>query len=254
MGANEVIKGRYSMVTTGFTIDHSLTVPGATIRGPDADYPANLKVLEPVAALGIVSYDGGDDPSGGTVHGSGVLRFTSDASFVKFTGKTGAAQSAVEYVGTSALDGKLGQQPEPIALKQFEILPISRYWIDDPERLTGRAVMFVKHGTGALVDSAISVLHFYFVLEERKANPDRVLKIAFVATDTRFFSAPFQDGAVLKIPVDPPTPFIEWGTQTRISDGFLAAPSLLQLAGNNRNLMERIWGFAKSLGLTLPPN
>jgi hypothetical protein len=252
MGANEVLKGRYSMMTTGFTIDDSLTLPGATIKGDDRqDYPANLKVLEPISALAIVSYDGSDHPSGGTIAGSGVLRFMSQAKFVKFTDKKGAARSAVQYIGTSALDGMLGQTPEPIPVKQFEILPISRYWVDDPERLTGRAVMFIKHGTEALANSSVSVLHSYFVLTGSESNADRALNMSFIVTDSRFFEAPLKEGDGRQVPA-PPTVFNEWGTQTRISDGFLAARSLTDVCGGDLNLRDRLLGFAQSLGLQIP--
>lgn len=255
MGANEVLAGRYSMVTNGFTIDDALIIPGATMRGgPNRDYyPATLKVLEPVTALGVVSYDGGSDnlSGGGTMQGFAVLRSTTAPSFVTFADPiTKAGRSEVQYHGTSGLGGKLGDAQEPLFERRLRILPISRYWIDDPDRLTGRAVMFVQHGTDDLQDSDISVLHYFFVLEDRKSNPDRVLKISFLATDTRFFSAPFAEGAG-KRTIDPPTPFIEWGTQTRVSDGFQAATSLTELCKGDLGLRDRILLFAKDLGLYL---
>lgn len=131
-------------------------------------------------------------------------------------------------------------------LKTFEILPISRYWIESLENLDGRAIMFVKHGSGPLTASDISVLNFYFVLEERLAKPDVALKIAFLATDTRHFERPFDIGT--NPTLRPPTPFIEWGIQTRIHD---VCPEPAALAGTNQALRKRILDFAQLVGLQL---
>ena len=107
--------------------------------------------------------------------------------------------------------------------------------------------MFVKHGTGPLTASDISVLSFYFVLEERGAKPEVAVKTAFLTTDTRHFARPFAMGAVWTI--GPPTPFIEWGVQTRLTEDF-GAPD--DLAGGDKALEQQIIDFAQKLGLQLP--
>ncbi len=197
MKANEVIKGRYSMLSQGFEFDEIKIgePPLALVRVDPTDKAEKkvdtLRLVKPLAALAIVSYDGSTDPSNGSgvVYGSGVLKLP----------------------GASALDGVLGTIPEPISLNEFTILPISRYWIDDPERLTGRAMFVYDLGGGT-----VSVLHYYFVLEDKE-------EIKFVATDARLLKASFnvQTG---KFPDQSKT--VQWGTQTRISGKPLKAPDL----------------------------
>jgi hypothetical protein len=75
--------------------------------------------------------------------------------------------------------------------------------------------------------------------------------MSFIVTDSRFFEAPLKEGAGRQVPA-PPTVFNEWGTQTRISDGFLAARSLTDVCGGDLNLRDRLLGFAQSLGLQIP--
>jgi hypothetical protein len=246
--ANELLKGRYSMRTFGYTIDDTLSIPRAKVtdKATGVHYPGPVKVLEPITALAVVGYDGIDGPNGGVIYGKRILRRMSRPAFVPPGADIAHPFPHVRWEGTSALAAILGSQPAPMDLKTFDILPISRYWIEGPENLTGRAIMFVKHGSGPLTASDISVLNFYFVLEEKLVKPDAALKIAFLATDTRYFVAPFAVGAGPTI--QSPTPFIEWGIQTRVHDEF---PEPAVLAGGDQGLRKRIVDFAQLVGLQL---
>jgi hypothetical protein len=234
---SDIVKGRYSMRVLGYTIN-TVDIPGANTIEPTsgAPFPAPVKILEPITALGVVGYDGNGykRPEGGKIAGSLILRRTTRASVVP----TGV----VRYDGTSALVGAPGTAASPLPLKSVEVLPISRYWIE-PHTLTGRAVMFAKHGTGKLDASDVSVLDLYFVLEERK-KANLALKIAFLTTDTRFFAKPFAPGADWT--VQPPTPFIEWGVQTRIDDEFDVGADP---TGGDPALQELMLDFATQLGV-----
>jgi hypothetical protein len=205
-------------------------------------------VLEPITALAVVSYDGNDRPSGGALYGHGVLRRMCRPVFTGVGVEIERPFPHAGFAGTSALAGDLGSGEVPMELKTFQILPISRYWIDGPDHLTGRAMMFVKHGIGPLAASDISVLSFYFLLEEREAMADVAVKIAFLVTDTRYFARPFAAGGG-KWTIGPPTPFIEWGTQTRLAEA-LGPPG--DPAEGDKSLEQRIIDFAQTLGLQLP--
>lgn len=176
MKANEVIKGKYSMLTEGFEFDD--------VRN----------IYKPIASLAVVSYDGSTDQNGaGVVYGAGVAKFPR----------------------RSALVGDPAPDQEPIGLAEFTILPYprSKYWIDEPEQVTGRAVFAY-----ALHDGSHSMLHYYFVLEHKEDGKAR--KIKFVLTDARYYDLSDPDTA----PLPPQSTAVLWGTQTKISDVLAVSP------------------------------
>ena len=176
MDANEVIKGKYSMFTEGFEFDD--------VRS----------IYKPISSLAVVSYDGSTDPNGaGVVYGAGVAKFPRQ----------------------SALFIDPAPDQEPISLKEFTILPYpkSKYWIDEPEQVTGRALFAYL-----LADGSHSILHYYFVLEHKEAGKAR--KIKFLLTDSRYYNNSDPE----KVPLPPPSTAVLWGTQTKISDMLALSP------------------------------